>query len=300
MPQNCPLSPDIEEDTCSTEIDFGDDCQIEFLVNESPHVLSLSGSLRRDAEILTGSSGPDVWDGVWEIQFTADRFKITDPLTAVDETSRAMTYDGKLTRTSDGTAAAAPYQWHHVWEVDPDDDPITLVRGNGDTFTCHGTRDSWVLPGSKVDHFVDTYPTWIPAGEAPRNFHRVVHRTLSRIGQTAALSVEAEITNLDEDLTWEKEGDYTLHRQNPTKVLINGASRITEPDGRTCSIEYIDVLHDLHHRVPIRGKAIVTYSSGLVYTIIFRGVCLVEWKDNRGHHGRLNYCNRRYPQSERN
>ena len=284
---NCPVSPDIQGDSCTREIDFGDSCLIEFHVGGRDLMLELSGTLRRIVEILTAGSGPDIWDGLWRTQYTAEAFQVSD---TENETPESMLYDGKLTRTSDGTEAVAPYRWHHEWKSDEADHPMTLVRGDGSALTAHGTRDAWVLPGRKVEQFLDTYPTWIPAGEEARSFHREVHRTFEMYGDTVNFSVDSRVTRLENGRRWLRRGDYILHHLSETELFVNGASRVTHPSGRACTTHFIDVLHDLHYRVPVRGRAVITFDDGLVYNVVFKGVCLLAWRDNQGHSGHINYC----------
>ncbi len=292
--EGCPLSPEIEGDSCTVSLDFGDSCLIEFQVGGPGQVLELSGILVHSSEVLKAGSEPGAWDGIWTTQIVAGQFAVTDP-----ETDRSMTYDGKITRTGDGTEAAAPYQWHHQWKVDPDDQPLTLVEGGGDTFTSHGTRDSWVLPGSKLEQFIDTYPTWTPADEPTRSFHRNIHKTLTRQGDSASLEVVSEVTRLDTNRTWTRQGEYTLLRQSRLRILVNGTGQVTDPDGRIATTDLADLVYDLHFQVPVSGVATVTFEDGLIYTVVFQRICILEWQNNKGESGTLNYCDRDPPGNSR-
>jgi hypothetical protein len=215
----------------------------------------------------------------------ADQFKVTDPATG-----SSMTYNGLLTGHSDGTPAAAPYQWSHTWTSDENNNPMTLTAGNGDALIADGARETRILPGTSAEQFIDTYPTLVPAGRAPRHFHRVIHRTMTISGDTVAISVDATETQLDLSRTWVRQGNHTLYRENPTKVVVNGQSLVTNPDLHTCAVDLIDVVHDLGQRVPVQGQAVITYDDGRVYTIEFTGACSLFWEDNRGHSGHFNYC----------
>lgn len=282
---SCPLSPDVAGDTCGVRIDFAGPCEIGFTAGSTVLALQLSGAVSRDAEVMTASSGPPAMDGVIKAVFTAESFQVTDPAT-----TRNMTYNGMLTRTTDGTAAAAPYAFRHVWVCDAGNDPMTLTDGMGGQLVANGTREAWVLPGNSAEHFINTLPTITPPGAPPMHVRRDVHRTFTRDGDTVTLSLDAVETQLDLGRTWLRTADHTLFRKNETKVVINGDGSVTDPRGRVCTTELVDVVHDLNHHAPISGETYVACDPGRSYIITFTGVCSFSWEDDLGNSGKVNYC----------
>ncbi len=281
----CPLDPALAGDTCATTISFGNTCPVSFLVGATPFILDLSGSIRRSVQVTTPSSGSTVWDGAWHVAVIANAFKVTDPVS-----SHSMTYHGLLTRDSDGTAVAAPYKWKNIWTSNAGNNPMTLTNGVGDQLIANGTRTDQVLPGNSAEQLINTYPTIIPNGGAARHIHRNLIRTMTLHGDTVSVSEAAVITQQDLNITWIRQGSHTLYRRNQTRVVINGTSHITNPDNHTATVVLTDVVQDLKQRAPISGEAVITFDSGVVYTVTFTGVCSLSWRNSLGRGGSFNYC----------